>query len=128
MKRVFQYLEGTILYGIFFNHNDKLFTYSDTDYTGEPVTYISTSCVLILREGPIVWFTQKQCLVTKSTSAVEYRAAISSIDDICWIRRIGSYLGFVNPEESTTLFVDNNSSIHMLQNVHEGKSTRVKAY
>lgn len=59
VKRVFQYLKRTILYGIFFNRNDKLFAYSDADYAGKPVTYISTSGVLIVRGGPIVWFTKK---------------------------------------------------------------------
>lgn len=77
-----------------------------------------------MRGGPIVWFTQKQCLVIKSTSEAEYRAAISSIDDICLIRRIGNELGFVSQLKPTTLCVDNKSSIHMLQNVHEGKTTK----
>ncbi|XP_050528036.1 uncharacterized protein LOC126898131 [Daktulosphaira vitifoliae] len=128
VKRVFQYLKGTIMNEISFNRDDKIFAYSDADCAGEPVTHILTSGVLILRGGPIVWFTQKQSLVTKSTSEAEYRGAISSIDDICWIRRIGNELGFVNPEESTTLFVDNKSLIHMLQNVHEGKSIKGKKH
>lgn len=128
IKRVFQYLKGTTHYGINFNGDSEQIAYTDSDYGGDTLTGHSTSGILILRGGPIVWYTQKQRLVATSTAEAEYRAAVSSIDDICWIRRIGNELGILNKIEPTELNVDNQSAIHMLQNTHEGKITKGKKH
>ena len=85
VKRIFQYLKGTVFYGIFFDGGHKLPAYADSDYGGDINTGQSTSGVLVLRGGPIVWYAQKQRLVATSTAEAEYRAAVSSIDEICWI-------------------------------------------
>lgn len=127
IKRVFQYLKGTVKYGISFNGDDELIAYSDSDYGGDTVTGHSTTGVLIFRGGPIVWYSQKQRLVATSTAEAEYRAAVATIDDICWIRRIGNELKFIDISEPTTLCVDNRSAIHMLQNTYEGKITKGKS-
>lgn len=128
MKRIFQYLKGNQNLGIFFNGEDSLTAYTDSDYGGDTRTGHSTSGVLIIRGGPIVWFTQKQRLVATSTAEAEYRAAVSSIDDICWIRRIGSELKILNLTNPTKLCVDNQSAIHMLENAYEGKVMKGKKH
>lgn len=121
-------IRGTENFGIFFNGDDKVIAYTDSDYGGDLVTGQSTSGVLILRGGPIVWYTQKQRHVANSTAEAEYRAAVSSTDDICWIRRLGSELGLANLSKPTTFYVDNRSAICMLQNTHEGKITKGKKH
>lgn len=128
VKRIFQYLQGTVNCGILYNRDENLVAYTDSDYGGDTATRHSTSGVLIIRGGPIVWYAQKQRLVATSSAEAEYRAAVSSIDDICWIRRIGRELGFINSNEPTTLYVDNQSAIHMLKNTHEGKITKGKKH
>jgi len=105
-----------------------LIAYTDSDYGGDSATRHSTSGVLIIRGGPIVWYAQKQRLVATSTAEAEYRAAVSSIDDICWIRRIGNELNFIDVSQPTILCIDNQSALHMLQNTHEGKITRGKKH
>lgn len=67
-------------------------------------------------------------VVASATAEAEYRAAVSSIDDICWIRRIGMELGILKKNDPTKLFVDNQSAIHMLRNVYEGKITKEKKH
>lgn len=128
VRRVFQYLNGSIHFGIHFNGDTELVAYTDSDYGGDNHTGHSTSGVLILLGGPIVWYAQKQKLVATSTAEAEYRAAVSSIDDICWIRRIGTELKFLNSNTPTDLYVDNKSAIHMLQNTYEGKITKGKKH
>lgn len=59
-----------------------------------------------------------------STAEAEYRAAVISIGEICLVRRVKSELGIVNLNLPTTLYVKNQSTIHMLKNAHEGKVTR----
>lgn len=127
VNRVFAYLKGTINFGIFFNRDDELIAYTDSDYGGDKLTGHSTSGILVMRSGPIVWYTQKQRLVATSTAEAEYRAAVSSID-ICWIRRISKELNILKSVKPTTLRVDNMSAIHMLKNTHEGKITKGKKH
>lgn len=128
VKRIFSYLQGTINFGISFNGDSKLVAYSDSDYAGDPTTRHSTSGVLLMRGGPIVWFTQKQHMLANSTSDAEYRAAVSCIDEVCWIRRLGIELGVVDAKKPTPLLVDNKSAINMLKNAHEGKITKGKKH
>ena len=87
IKRIFQYLKRTVDYQIFFYGDSKLIAYTDSDYGGGTLSVHSTNGVFVIRGGPIVWYPQKQRLVATSTAEAEYRADVSSIDDICWIRR-----------------------------------------
>lgn len=128
VKRVFAYLKGTVNYGICFNGESDFIAYTDSDYGGDTFTGHSTSGVLVMRGGPIVWYAQKQRLVATSTAEAEYRAAVSAIDDICWIRRLGKELEILKSDQPTTLCIDNQSAIHMLKNTHEGKITKGKKH
>ncbi|KAK9732082.1 hypothetical protein QE152_g13091 [Popillia japonica] len=125
---LFAYLKGTINYGIRFSGASDLVAYTDSDYAGDIHTGHSTSGVLVMRGGPVVWYAQKQRLVATSTAEAEYRAAVSAIDDICWIRRLGRELKILKSDEPTTLYIDNQSAIHMLKNTHEGKIRKGKKH
>lgn len=128
VTRVFQYVKGTIEFGIFFNGDNKLLVYSDSDHGGDKVTGHSTSGVLLMRGGPVVWFTQKQRTVSNSSTEAEYRAAISAIDETCWIRRFASELKQLDLNKPTVHYIDNQSAIHMLNNTNEGKITKGKKH
>lgn len=73
----------------------------------------------------MLWYAQKQLLVATSTAEAEYRAAVSAVDEISLSNRIGCELGILH-QKPTMLFVDNQSAIHMLKNVKEGKVTKGK--
>lgn len=128
VKRIFKYLRGTTKAGIFFNGDTKLEAYSDSDFGGDKETRMSTTGVLLMRGGPLVWYSQKQRLVATSTAEAEYRAAVAAIDDICWVRRIAAELNMMKEDEPTTLYIDNRSAVHMLQNAHEGKTFKGKKH
>ncbi|XP_063911963.1 uncharacterized protein LOC135128815 [Zophobas morio] len=128
VKRIFQYLKGTSNHGIFFNGSDTFVAYSDSHYGGDPETKHSTTGVLVMRGGPIVWYTQKQRLVATSTAEAEYRAAVSAIDDVCWIKRIYLELEIVKEDKPIELLIDNQTAIHMMYNAHEGKPTKGKKH
>lgn len=128
VKRIFQYIKGTTKFGIFFDGDRKFIAYSDSDYGGDLMTRQSTSGVLIFRGGPLVWLTQKQHTVANSTAEAEYRAAVLTIDEICWLRRLASELNQLDVNKPTVLYVDNQSALQMLQNTHEGKITKGKKH
>ncbi|KAK9721115.1 RNase H-like domain found in reverse transcriptase [Popillia japonica] len=95
---------------IFFDGGDELVAYTDSDFGGDVNTGQSTSGVLILRGGPLVWYALKQRLVATSTAESVYRAAVSSIDEICWIPRLGSELGMLDIGKPTTLYLDHRKT------------------
>lgn len=128
VKRVFQYVKGTIEFGISFNGGKELIAYTDSDYAGDSETSKSTTGVLLIRGGPIAWFSQKQRLVVNSTAEAEYRAAVSCIDEVCLIRRIASELDCLDMSKPTPLLIDNNSAIFMLKSAHEGKRQKGKKH
>lgn len=128
VRRIFQYLKGTPNLGIFFDGGDELVAYSDSDYGGDPETKHSTTGVLVMRGGPIVWYTQKQRLVATSTAEAEYRAAVAAIDEVCWVKRIGLELEILKKDEPVKLLIDNQAAIQMMLNAHEGKTTKGKKH
>lgn len=120
-------MKGTVNFGISFNGDSELIAYSDSDFGGDIISRQSTTGVIIMRGGPIVWFTQKQGLVATSTAEAEFRAAVSSLDEICWIKRLGIELRYFK-DIPTRLCIDNQSAILMLQNTTEGKITKGKKH
>lgn len=127
VRRVFQYLKGTVNFGISFNGNKEMIAYSDANFGGDLISCKPTTGVIIMRGGPIIWFSQKQDLVSTSTAEAEYRAAVSSMNEVCWIQRLGQELGYVN-NRPVKLYVDNQSAVHMLKNATEGKMKRGKRH
>ena len=128
VKRIFQYIKATSNFGIVFNGEKELSSYSDSDYAGDEETKESTSGILVLRGGPVVWCTQKQGIVSNSTAEAEYRAAVAVIDELSWLRRLASELNKLDMNKRTKLYVDNQSAIHMLDNTHQGKITKGKKH
>lgn len=128
VKRIFQYLKGTMNIGVSFNGDSEFVAYTDSDFGGDLVTGCSTSGVLLMRGGPILWYAQKQRLVATSTAESEYRAAVSAIDEICFVRRLGKELYIFDSTKPTILYVDNRSAIHMINNCKEGKLTKGKKH
>lgn len=127
-KRVFQYLKGTRNAGIRFGGDKNFKVFTDADFGGEKETMKSTSGGLILRGGPLVWYSQRQKLVATSTAEAEYRAACEVIDDVCWMRRLATELKILQDAKPFPMFVDNKSAVHMLMNTHEGKVNKGKKH
>ncbi|XP_055903289.1 uncharacterized protein LOC129939334 [Eupeodes corollae] len=109
VKRIFQYIKETTKFGISFNGDKNLSVYSDCDYGGDTETGQSTSGVILLRGGPIVWLTQKPNTVSNSTAKAEYRAAVLAIDEVCWIRRLAQELKQLYTSKPTPHYIDNHS-------------------
>lgn len=77
-----------------------------------------------MRGGPIVWFTQLQKLVATSSAEAEYRAAVSAFDEVSWVRRLLVELSHLDSKQLVTLYVDNQSAIHMINSAGDGKVTK----
>ena len=119
VKRIFAYLKGTINYGIEYQSGGseaKLIGFSDADYAGDIETRRSTTgYVLCLANGAVMRSSQRQRLVTLSTTEAEYVAASTAARDLIWIRKLLSDIGCPCTKE-TTLYVDNQSAIQVVRN------------
>lgn len=116
VKRMFKYLEGTTRHGFYFGSesDDKIFTFSDSDYAGDTETRRSTTgYVLKLRSTTITWKSQRQNTVTLSTTEAEYVAACHSIKELIWVKRL---LRSLTPTIQTTLlYIDNQSALRLIK-------------
>ena len=88
-KRILRYISGTRDYGILYSKSDDfiLVGYTDSDFAGSIDDRKSTSGYIFhLGSGAISWDSQKQPIVTLSTTEAEYVAATSAACQAVWIR------------------------------------------
>ena len=127
VKRIFAYLGGTVDYGIEYRDGGsepELIGFSDADYAGDIETRRSTTgYVFCLANGAITWSSQRQKLVTLSTTEAEYVAASAATRESIWLRKLLFGIGCPCVKE-TTLFVDNQSAIQLVKNPVFHKRTK----
>lgn len=127
VKRIFSYLKGTAEYGIKYvggGSKSELVGFSDADYAGDIETRRSTTgYVFCLTNGAVSWSSQRQKLVTLSTTEAEYVAASAAARESIWLRKLLSDIG-CPCEKETTLFVDNQSAIQLVKNPVYHKRTK----
>jgi len=128
VKRIFTYLLSTIDYDLLYknqdNNNEILVGYSDADFAGDIDTRRSTTgYIFTIDNMPVTWTSQRQKLVTLSTTESEYVAAASAAKEIIWLRKL---LKDIDCEMSapTTLFVDNLSTVKLIKNPEFHKRTK----
>ncbi|KAG6384847.1 hypothetical protein SASPL_153666 [Salvia splendens] len=118
VKRILQYLKGTIGYGLSYSAaNDyRLVGYNDSDWAGDNDDRKSTSgYVFYMGDTTFTWMSKKQPIVTLSTCEAEYVAATFSVCHAIWLRSLLSELGWPQ-KEPTTICVDNKSAIALSKN------------
>jgi len=87
VKRIIRYLKGTINFGISYKKSiHPLQGYTDADFARDQATRKSTSgYTFILSEGAVTWSSQKQSVVSLSTTEAEYVAASSAVREANWL-------------------------------------------
>lgn len=119
-KRVLQYVKKTVNLGITYRKceikNLNLIGFCDSDYAGDEITRKSTSGYIFeLNGSPVSWCSQRQSIVTLSSTEAEYVAATTATKEAVWLRQLLNDLGFpcVKP---TMLKIDNQSAIQLIKN------------
>lgn len=130
-KRILRYLQGTSDFGLFYKKdgNSKMIGYTDSDYAGDIEDRKSTSgYTFILSSAAVAWSSQKQPIVTLSTTEAEFVAAAACSTQAVWMRRILDTLGYQGDEdEGTLIFCDNSSTIQLARNpVFHAKSKHIE--
>lgn len=127
VKRIISYVAGTIEYGIEYKSGGSnliLQGYSDADFAGDVETRRSTTGYMFeLAGGPVIWASQRQKLVTLSTTETEYVAASITSREAVWLRKLLSEIE-CPCEKTTTIHVDNQSAIRLVKNPEFHKRTK----
>lgn len=100
VKRIIRYLKGkedlTLTYSK--ENNRGYEVYCDSDFAGDSESSKSTTGAVHLFAGaPIYWRSQRQALVTLSSTEAEYVSVCSTIKDIAWIRKLAIELRIIEP-------------------------------
>lgn len=127
LRRVYNYLQGTIYLGLCYQptsstglevHSLGFLGYSDASYADNTHDCKSTSgYVFKLANGPISWKSRKQPLTATSSTESEYIAYSIATKEALWLRRLLIELKYDSPETHTVLiYGDNKPAISLTTN------------
>ncbi|KMQ88959.1 putative retrotransposon, partial [Lasius niger] len=102
VKRIISYLTDTIGQGIEYRGDGgkcELMGFSDADYAGDIGTRRSTTgYAFLMANGLVSWSSQRQKLVSMSTTESEYIATSTASREATWVRSFLYGIGPVSPE------------------------------
>jgi hypothetical protein len=119
IKRILQYLQGTLDYGLqlLSRSSLSLYGFSDTDWAGCLDTHYSTTGYCIyLSANCISWASKKQPTVSRSSVEVEYRSMSTTTAELTWLLFLLRNIGIHLPTPPV-LFCDNTSALHLTVNL-----------
>lgn len=126
VERIFKYLKTRENYGITYSakNNQGLVTYCDADFAGDIKSARSTTGLLIMFAGaPIHWRSQKQNLITLSSTEAELVSLCQATKDTICMRNLSIETGIIS-KDPTLILCDNQSAIHIAQNDRSVNKTR----
>jgi hypothetical protein len=118
VKRIFQYLKGTLDYSLTYSKGEKiLHCYSDANFANDKSRKSRTGYLCMFAVGIISWCSVKQHCVTLSTTEAQFVAASEASKQIVWLKTmLGEIYGH---EINAVLFVDNAGAVQLARNAGE---------
>lgn len=113
VKRVLSYLSTTIDYGLEFCQDEVIRAFSDADWAGDQTTRQSTSGILLMFSGPIVFSSRRQASIAQSSAEAEYLAASEAAKEVVWLTQLLGELGIKC--DQPTLHIDNIPAIRQIK-------------
>ncbi|KAL0540842.1 hypothetical protein IC582_020859 [Cucumis melo] len=116
--RILRYIKGTLGHELQFSSQSSLvlFGYSDADWAEDPTDRRSTTgYCFYLGDSLISWRSNKQSVVSRSSTESEYRALADTTAELLWLRWLLADMG-VPQQGSTLLHCDNRSAIQIAHN------------
>ncbi|SGY11597.1 BQ5605_C095g13085 [Microbotryum silenes-dioicae] len=125
VKRIIRYLQGTVDWGLKFNHGGSTVfeLYSDASWGDDMSTGKSIGAfVSILAGAAISWQSKQQSMVATSTTEAEILAASAAAKEAMWLRRLATDLELEQPK-ATLIWEDNQAVIAIALNpAHHGRT------
>ena len=127
MKHVFQYIQGTLDYGMLFTKQDsQLSAYCDADWasTCEDRRSITGFCFSLSPDGPVVsWKSKKQKSVALSTCEAEYVAMSIAAQEAAYLSQLHQDMTGVNLQP-VLIRNDNTGAISIVKNPSNHHKTK----
>ena len=115
IKRIFQYLKGTLdLWLTFGGQKKELTSYADADGNMPEDRHAISGYAFILHGGAVSWSAKQQEIVSLLTTESEYMAATHAAKEALWLWSLLSQIFHIKLP-STTLFSDNQSAIALMK-------------
>ncbi|SGY32216.1 BQ5605_C002g01334 [Microbotryum silenes-dioicae] len=125
VKRIIRYLQGTVDWGLKFNHGGSTVfeLYSDASWGDNMSTGKSIGAFISIMEGAAIsWQSKQQSMVATSTTEAEILAASAAAKEAMWLRRLVADLKLEQPK-ATLIWKDNQAVIAIALNpAHHGRT------
>jgi hypothetical protein len=110
-----RYLKDTQHFGLIYRRQTApvLAAYADSDWAGSLDRKSTTGFLLQVHGNVVCWSTKKQNTVALSSTEAEYVALACAAAELVWLRNLLRDM-HVTYEDSTIMFEDNQSCIHLL--------------
>ncbi|GJX48040.1 retrovirus-related pol polyprotein from transposon TNT 1-94 [Tanacetum coccineum] len=130
VKRIFQYLKGTINIGLWYSKDSgfELIAFSDADHAGCLDTRKSTSRgIQFLGNKLVSWMSKKQDCTAMSSAEAKYMALSASCAQVMWMRTQLKDYGF--DYNKIPLYCDSQSAIAISYNpVHHSRTKHINVH
>lgn len=116
VKWIFRYLRRTTDLPLCFGRSKLIVQgFVDSDFAGDQDTRRSTTgYVFMVGSTAVSWVSRLQKIVTLSTTEAEYVAVTEAAKEMIWLKGFLEELG--RKQESSVLFCDSQSAIHLAKN------------
>lgn len=119
LKRLLQYLKGTVSHGLLLSHDsdDQLQCFSDSDWGACPDDRRSSNGYgIYFGKSFISWMSKKQSTITHSSTESEYKAIANATAKLLWLRSLLSKLGAFHCPR-VVMWCDNIGAIYLSANL-----------
>jgi len=126
VKQIMRYLHGTSNYSLVYSAKGKelqVTGYTDADFAGCQDTRRSTTGFTFLINGTAVtWSSQRQSIVSLSSTESEYLALGTGVKDAIWVSNFLDELGYTC--KPLPILIDNRSAIQLASNPEFHRRTK----
>jgi hypothetical protein len=126
VKRILQYLQGTLDHGLLLRcaSISDIIVYTDADWVGCPDTRRSTlGYMVFLVDNLVSWSSKRQNVVSRLSAEAEYRAVANGVAEACWLCQL--LVKLHNPlSRATLVYCDNINVVYLSSNPVQHQRTK----
>jgi hypothetical protein len=127
MKRIFQYLQGTLQFKLHFGglSPQDVVGYCDADWVGDlEDTRSTTRFVFMMGGGATSWSSKQQPTIVLSMTEAEYMASTQATKEAIWMTKAMKELRYMKEKKAMVIRCDNQGAISLTKNPKQHARTK----